>query len=146
MIAGMAFLAITGIVACLAAAVGACGTPENVAPTRGAIFLAVLSFCCSIIGTVCASTGVSTSTIFTATNISVQNWGSYYRPGFALAITTCIFTFLFMLWILALACTTAGTSAGAATPAAAAPPEPSAVAAKDTTFSGSNPMARPAQV
>ena len=141
MIAGMAFLAITGIVACLAAAVGACGTPENVAPTRGAIFLAVLSFCCSIIGTVCSSTGVSA-----ITNLSVSNWASYYRPGFALAITTCIFTFLFMIWILALACTTAGTSAGAATPAAAAAPEPTVVAAKDTTFSGSNPMARPAQV
>lgn len=139
MIAGMSFLAITGIVAFLAALVGACGTPSSTAPTAGAVFLSVLSFVCSIIGTVCAAVGVYGS--------DAANYNNYYRPGYALAIFTCILTFIFMIFIVALACSYRAPDASQApAAAAAAPADPQnynkPASADPTAFSGVNPNAR----
>ena len=140
--AGIAFLCLAGILACVGAfmLMASCSDDvRGIAP--GSLLVVTLAFCCAIIGTVTGAVGVQqayiTPQVFTVQGGGIsyvipavfsQSWGYYYRPAFGLAITACVLTFLTVLFVGSIACSPAKPK-----------PAPPAAAGDPSAFSGQNP-------
>ena len=125
----MSFLAITSVLAAIGAILMmANGCAGGKVGDKAIWGIMLLSFCCSIIGTVCGAVGFMN---LYGLNTSTWTQVTFYtgRPGFALAILGCIMA---GLQIIALTATTCCCRPAPAPPKA---PEPAAGA-----FTGANPQ------
>ena len=130
--AGIAFLCLAGILACVGAfmLMASCSDDvRGIAP--GSLLVVTLAFICAIIGTVTGAVGVQQAYItpsFYGFGVFTQSWANYYRPAFGLAITACILSFLSVLFVGSIACSPAKPK-----------PAPPAAAGDPSAFTGQNP-------
>ena len=131
--AGIAFLCLAGILACIGAfmLMASCSDDvRGIAP--GSLLVVTLAFICAIIGTVTGAVGVQqayiTPSVLNGFSVFTQSWANYYRPAFGLAITACILTFLSVLFVGSIACSPAKPK-----------PAPPAAAGDPSAFTGQNP-------
>ena len=129
--AGIGLLCVSGILEVIAAILlmsVVSSDTEGVVPAS--VLTNILAFCCAIAGTICASVGVQNEQLVNnAASVFPNSWSYYYRPGFGLAIFSCIIVFFSV-------CASCVIAADGQKEVKAAP------APAEGNFAGSNPNAR----